>query len=173
MRFDEIYAATQRSALIYITAKCARNADIGDIFQETYLALYRTLRNNPDMRIENESAFVLKIARRILARYYNLRTRLKMFVSLQAAYDEGESDLSDAEAARFMTDDFTVTHARMDAARAHLQRKPELTQKCFYLMYDMGLSIAEVARAMGLTESNVKNRIYRTIKELRQLIKDE
>ncbi|MCL2363565.1 MAG: RNA polymerase sigma factor [Defluviitaleaceae bacterium] len=172
MRFDEIYNATHRAVLVYITAKCARNADIGDIFQETYIALYRTLRNNPDTHIENETAFVIKIARRKLARYYNLRTRLGMFVSLHAAHDEGESDLSDAEAARFMTEDFTLTHARMDAARTFLAGKPEVTQKCFYLMYDMGLPIAEVARALGLTESNVKNRIYRTIKELRALIAD-
>ena len=170
MRFDEIYHATHKAVLGYITAKCARTADIADIFQETYLALFRTLQSRGDAYIENETAFVMQIARRKLARYYSLRTRLRMFVSLSRDADDGVTDWSEAEAAHFLSEDFTVSQACMDALWTHLHAKPETTQKCFYLMYDLGLTLAEIARALGLSESNVKNRIYRTLKEMRKIL---
>ena len=62
-RFDEIYNATHKLTLTFITAKCDRTADIGDIFQETYMELYRVLQKRGPSYIANDRAFVLRLAK--------------------------------------------------------------------------------------------------------------
>lgn len=41
-------------------------------------------------------------------------------------------------------------------------------RKIFYLYYSLELTIAEIAVELEMTESNIKNKLYRTLAELRQ-----
>ena len=169
--FDEIYNATHKAALAFITAKCARTADIADIFQDTYVELYQVLQKRGTGYITNHKAFVLRLARQKLARYYSLQQRLKMFVSARAADEDGEEiDLHGFEADAFLTEDFVVNRVMLEAAREYVHTRPEAVQKVFYMFYDMGQTIPEIAKALAITESDVKNKLYRTIKELRKLL---
>ena len=171
-RFDEIYNSTHKAVLSYITAKCKNTADISDIFQETYMELYQVLIKRGAGYITNEKAFVLRIAKQRIARYYSLLERLRIFVSMRATNEDGEEvDLSDLEADAFLTEDFSVNHALIETARQFIGAKPEDVQKVFYLMYDVGLSIPEIAQTLSLSESSVKNKLYRTLNELRNLLK--
>jgi len=171
-RFDEIYNSTNKAVLSYITAKCKNTADISDIFQETYMELYQVLIKRGAEYITNEKAFVLRIAKQRIARYYSLLERLRIFVSMRATNEDGEEvDLSDLEADAFLTEDFSVNHALIETARQFIGAKPEDVQKVFYLMYDVGLSIPEIAQTLSLSESSVKNKLYRTLNELRNLLK--
>ena len=69
--FNDIYDSTTRKVLVYITAKCSSPADIHDIFQETYMELYSILvKKGPDS-IQNSEAFVMKLAKQKLSRYYS------------------------------------------------------------------------------------------------------
>ena len=170
-RFDEIYNSTSKSALTFITAKCGRTADISDIFQDTYMELYQVLLKRGANYVTNERALVLKIAKRKIARYYSLIERLRIFIPLTSENDSSdEADLSDFEADAFLTEDFAVNHIMLENVRQLIQAKPEHVQKVFYLRYDADMSIPEIARTLSMSESNVKNRLYRTIKELRDLL---
>lgn len=40
--------------------------------------------------------------------------------------------------------------------------------KTFYLYYGLGMKIADIAKELKLSESAIKNYIYRTIKELKE-----
>jgi len=171
-RFGEIYNSTNKAVLTFITAKCGRTDDISDIFQETYLELYKILDKRGADYVTHEKAYVMRIAKRKIARYYSLRERLRMFVSMSATNEDGEEvDLSDLEADAFLTEDFSVNHALLETARQFIASKPEVVQKVFYLMYDVGLSIPEIAQTLSTSESNVKNKLYRTLKELRNQLK--
>ncbi|MCL2500991.1 MAG: RNA polymerase sigma factor [Defluviitaleaceae bacterium] len=167
MRFDEIYDATKKTVLAYITAKCARTADIKDIFQETYTALYKVLEKRGADYVKHDKAFVMKIAKRKVAGYYSFMQRMRNIISLTAVNDGEEADLSGFDAERFMTEDFTVNYVLLESLRKYLSEKPEVTQKVFHLVYGVGLTIPETAEMLGIGESNVKNRLYRTLKELR------
>jgi RNA polymerase sigma-70 factor (ECF subfamily) len=170
-RFDEIYDSTNKAVLALITAKCGRTADINDIFQDTYMELYNVLSKRGADYVEHEKAFVLKIARQKIAKHYSLLERLKIFISMTAVNDDGdEVDLSDFESDSFLTEDFTVNHILLDSAQQFINTKSEDIQKIFYLMYGVGLSIPEIAQALSMRESNVKNKLYRTLKELRSLL---
>ena len=172
-RFDEIYTATHRAALTFITAKCARTADISDIFQDTYMELYQVLQKRGADYIANDKAFVLRLARQKLARHYSLQQKLRMFVSAYTAGDDGEDvDFTDFEADAFLIEDFVVQQATLDAAREYIHSRPEIVQKVFYLLYDVGLTIGETAAALEISESQVKNKLYRSLKELRKLLEE-
>jgi RNA polymerase sigma-70 factor (ECF subfamily) len=171
-RFGEIYDSTNKAVLAFITSKCGRTADISDIFQDTYMELYKILINRGENYIENEKAFMLKIAKRKVARYYSLLERMRIFVSMSTTNEDGdEVDLSDFQADAFLAEDFSVNHVLLDTVRQFLESKPEDVQKAFYLMYDVELTIPEIAKELGISESNVKNKLYRTLKEIRNLLK--
>lgn len=170
-RFEELYNSTERAVLAYITAKCGRTADIADIFQDTYLELFQVLQKRGADYVENPKAFVLRLAKQKIARHYSLLSRLRSTVSLTAAGENGEEvDLTDLQADAFLTEDFTVSQALLETARQLILQKPEDVKKVFYLYYGLGLTIPEIARELDMGESGVKNKLYRTLKELRTLL---
>ena len=170
-RFDEIYSATNKPVLAFITAKCGRVADINDIFQDTYMELYQVLNKHGVEYVTNEKALTMRIAKRKIAKYYSLAQRLKIFVSSTASNEDGEEvELTEMEMDTFLTEDFVVNQMLLETAKKFIQQKPEETKKVFYLFYDVGLTIPEVAKSLAISESSVKNKLYRTLKELRNLL---
>jgi RNA polymerase sigma-70 factor (ECF subfamily) len=118
--------------------------------------------------VQNEYAITLKIAKHKLYRYYTLMERLRLFVPLTRANEDGdEISIADLEAEAYSIEDIVVDQVLIDNARQFLRQKPEDVQKIFNLFYDVGLSIPEIAQALSMSESNVKHKLYRTLKELR------
>ncbi|MDR2572448.1 MAG: sigma-70 family RNA polymerase sigma factor, partial [Oscillospiraceae bacterium] len=169
-RFDEIYNATNRTVLMLITAKCGRTADISDIFQDTYMELYQVLSKRGVDYVTNEKALVIRIAKRKIARYYSLLERVKNFVSINAVNEDGnEIEIFEKEAKAFFVEDFSIDHILLETAKEFIHTKSEDVQKVIYLRFYGDLSITEIAQALSISETNVKNKLYRTIKELRDL----
>ena len=157
--------------MAFIIAKCGRVADVGDIFQETYMELYRVLDKRGADYVTNEKALVMRLAKQKISKYYSLMERLRIFVSITTANDnDDEVDLSDFEADGFLTEDLAVNAVMYEKARQFILSKPDDVQKVFYLTYNAGLTISEIAQALSIKESNVKNKLYRTLKELRNLL---
>jgi RNA polymerase sigma-70 factor (ECF subfamily) len=158
--------------LAFITAKCRRTDDIADIFQNTYMELYSVLSKRGADYIANDTAFVMRLARRKVARFYSLAERLRMFVSPFTTDENGEeTDITDCEADAFALEDFVVNREVLEDARRYIRSLPETTQKVFYLFYELEHTIAETAKALAISESNVKNKLYRTLKDLKNLLK--
>jgi RNA polymerase sigma-70 factor (ECF subfamily) len=173
LRFDEIYSSTHKAVRAFITAKCRRTADINDIFQDTYTELYMALCKRGADYVTHEKAFVLRIARNRLAKYLSLAERLRMFVSASATDENGdEIDLTEAEADAFLTEEIAVNKILLKAAQDFILQKPERVKKVFYLYYDVGLTIREVAEELSVSESYVKNKLYRTVKDLKNLLNE-
>jgi len=174
-RFDEIYDSTNKLVLAYITSKCGNTADINDIFQETYMELYQRLQKRGADYVKDGKAFVLKIAKNKIFRHYTIAERLRIFVSMTAKNEDSEYEeieLSDAEADAFIMEDSVINQIILENAQQFIQQKSKNVEKIFYLFYDVGLSIPEIAKTLSLTESNVKNKLYRTIKELQNLLNE-
>ncbi len=155
---------------MYITAKCSNTADIIDIFQETYMELYSVIAKRGENYIENKEAFVMKLARQKVSRYYSLLDRLKAVLPLAYPSRDGEEfDRSGLDIHSFSVEDNIVNEALIEQVNTFLSSKPEVIKKIFYLFYQMELTIPEIATHLSMSESNVKNRLYRTLKELRKL----
>jgi len=171
LRFNEIYDSTNRAVLSFVTAKCSNTADISDIVQEAYMELYQVLNKRGVDYIKNDKAIVLRLARQKLSRYYSLMERLRMFLPMTVTNEDGdEAELSDLEADVFLTEDFITNQIMLDEIKRLIAGKPQDVKKVFYLFYDVGHSISEIAQILSMSESNVKHKLYRTLKELRTLL---
>jgi len=135
------------------------------------MELYKVLIKRGAEYITNEKAFVLRIAKHKVALHYSLMEKLRIFVSMNAiSEDEEEVDLSNFEVNAFTMEDYVVNQILLEKARQFVQSKSDDIKKVFYLFYDAGLSIPEIAKSLSMSESNVKNKLYRTLKELKNLL---
>jgi len=171
-RFDEIYSSTYKAVLAYITVKCRATADINDIFQNTYMELFQVLCKHGVSYVTDEKGLVFRIAKRKLARHYSLFNRMRNIIPLKSESEDGyETELSDIDLCELSIEDIAVNQVILDSAKEFIQQKPEDVKKVFYLFYEVGQTIPEIAELMQISQSNVKNKLYRTIKELREIYK--
>jgi RNA polymerase sigma-70 factor (ECF subfamily) len=167
-RFNEIYDLTNKAVRAFVTAKCGNTADIADIVQDTYVEVYQVLMKRGSGYVRDEKAFVLKIARQKLSRYYTLADRLGVLFFTRNKHDDfGLSELEQV-ADSFLTEDYVVDRAMLDEVREFLLKKPQDVRKVFYLFYDVEFTIPQIAAELGMSESNVKHKLYRTLNEIRE-----
>jgi RNA polymerase sigma-70 factor (ECF subfamily) len=137
------------------------------------MELYQLMSKRGAGYVTGEKSLVLKIAKQKISRYYSLLKRLRMFVSTTVKNGENESvemEISDAEINSMRMEDCVVNQLMLENAQKYIDQKSADIQKIFYLFYNAELSIPEIAEELSLSESNVKNKLYRTIKELRNLL---
>ena len=103
-------------------------------------------------------------------RHYALIQRLGKLSRKEKAPDGG-GEIGYTEPAEFSVDDSLVTRELLHQINDFLKKKPAETRKIFYLHYVLGLTIVQVADELGMTESGVKSRLYRTVNELKEEVK--
>lgn len=163
--FEKIYNKTYKDVLKYIIAHCSNLEDVNDIVQDTYVSLYKTLKKNKSIELENDQAFIKGIAKNVLKRYYRFKYKEKNNIEI---FENEELQLEaniDIEL-EFITKD-NVLHIWQT-----LNNKDLRIAKIFYLYYGLDMKITDIAKELNLTESATKNYIYRTIKELKNSMKE-
>lgn len=118
----------------------------------------------------------MRLARQKLSRYYSLRGRLKTISSLFFETEDGEEiNLADFEEQSVSIEDEIDTALLAEEIGRYLAKKPADVQKIFFLYYAMELSVPQIAKHLSMREPTVKNKLYRTVNELRTLYlrKDE
>ncbi|MCM1246580.1 MAG: sigma-70 family RNA polymerase sigma factor [Roseburia sp.] len=168
--FDELYDATHEKVLAYIIVKCGNTEDVADIFQETYTEIVKVICKHGIDYFKNPEAFVMQVAKKKIYRHYKLLERLR---GIEETYDFDESNLNNIEIEQVSFAELAATKEMVETAISYLKQKDELTKKIFYLYYFLDKSIKEIARLFSVKESNVKNKLYRTLKELREYLLKE
>lgn len=74
--FTKLYEETYDSVLRYIICRCAAPSDIGDLVQNTYLALYQRLRRSGEP-VRDPQHYVMRIARNELYHHYGAASMLR------------------------------------------------------------------------------------------------
>ncbi|WP_409369345.1 RNA polymerase sigma factor [Lysinibacillus sp. 38-6] len=170
-KFNEIYDKTYQQCLIYVISKCNHTSVIPDIIQETYLALYRILKDKGIDYLKNPEAYVIRIAKSKIYQQYTLKEKVKNILPLfdinkeEKEYNKADINMELCENELELTIENKEVLA--DIWR-FLQTKPQKVQKVFYLFYYAELSIPEIAQHMRLNQSTIKNYIYRTTHEIRK-----
>lgn len=174
--FNKIYDETYQKCLIYITCKCNNTSDIPDILQETYMQLYRVIKNKGVDYIDNYEAYIIKIAKSKLYNHYTIQEKIKAILPIFSKKDDGEEvniiDLENSNLEKELEID-VVNKDTLDSIWSFLQTKSYEVQKVFYLFYYSDMAIPEIAKMLNINESTVKSRIYRTTNEIRQKFKGE
>lgn len=162
--FEQIYESTYQRTLKYILCRCHKMEDVNDLIQDTYVEFYHILNKKKYLQLENTTNFVIGIAKKKLQRYYGFFYQIK---NLSVKEDEMEIP-SDQNIEEDM-----IKKLNAEEVWKYIKKKNIRVIQIFYLYYCFELKIAEIAKELQISESNVKNLLYRTIKEIRENIQIE
>lgn len=165
--FEKIYQETYEVVLKFAIVKCRNFDNVNDIIQDTYLELLKKLKKNRTLEIENLNNYLCGIENNIIKRYYSKKKKTNNVVSI---YDSNNDGLD-----REIKDDFDIeldfiNKNNVEKVWNYLKQKDLITTKIFYLHFALGLKITEISKELEVGESNIKNKIYRTIKELKNYL---
>lgn len=166
--FNSVYDETFDSLARFVAVKVNDPALIPDILQETYTEFYRYVAKRGIAVVEHPRGLLFKICKRKLFRYYSFKQKVRDAVSLEqfSAEDETFSLLNTRETAAEPID--PVMRLEYERVLSIIAAYPVEIRKIFHLFYYEGLSHSDIAEVMGMNTSTVKNKIYRTLNEIRE-----
>lgn len=167
-KFEKIYNDTYNRTLKYIVIKCNNIEDINDIMQDTYLELLNKMKRNKLEKVENIDNYIIGIATNIIKRYYTKKKKENI-----VSYDDEDNITELLIQDDFDLEESIITKYNIDKVWEYIKNKELITIKIFYLYYGLGLKISEIAQELGAGESYIKNKIYRTLKELKKYLGEE
>lgn len=85
--FEQIYKETYHTTLKFIICKCNSFDDVDDIIQETYLELYKVLKDKKE--ILDKQAYIITIAKNKLIKYSKSNEKIKT-ISIYQEYNDEE-----------------------------------------------------------------------------------
>lgn len=165
--FEDIYNATYNNTLKYVVCKCSNIDDVNDLVQDTYVELYNILEKKHEIYLENCQNFVIGIAKRKVQRYYGILYKFKNYNIFKTNDEEVEIP------ADFDMESETIKKLNAEAVWNYIKTKNIKTVKVFYLYYCTEIKISQIAKELNMSESNVKNILYRTIKDIKENVKIE
>lgn len=161
--FEQIYDETHLKLYAFLYAKCPTAEDAADLLQETYLEYIKADRQHGAEYVKEPIAFLIQIAKKKLAKVYGNRKIIPLSLDEEIDYGGSLTDTLIDE-----TEWTALTKAQAEQIWRFLEKKGPVTLKIFTLFYRGGYKIKEIAEIMELSESQVKNKLYRTLKELRE-----
>ena len=166
--FEKIYNETYSQILKFIICKCKNLDDVNELIQDTYVELYKTIKNKKNIIVEDHLSYICGISKNILKKYYKNKYKEKI-VFLTDNINEENIDSSSIDEIEI---DF-INKNNVEEVWDYLKKKGIIIEKSFYLYYAVGLKISEISKLLNIKESSVKNYIYRTVKELKLTFGEE
>lgn len=68
--FEDINKKTYNDVLKMIICKCQNLDDVNELLQDTYVELYQTLKAKKSIKVSDEKAYIIGIAKNIVKKYY-------------------------------------------------------------------------------------------------------
>lgn len=168
--FEEIYKKTYQNVLKYILCKCQNLDDVNELLQDSYVELYKTIRRKHFLKINDENSYMIGIVKNVVNKYYKNKYRNNSNI-LYLSDDIEEIDIQLKDDFNLETD--IITKENINEIWDYLNKKNVLIAKIFYLYYGTGLKIKEISKVLSVNESTVKNYMYRTLKELKEIFGEE
>ena len=163
--FEKIYKDTYNKVLRFAVIKCRNLDDINDIIQDTYLELLKLLKKKKMLEAENIESYILGISNNVLKRYYHKKKKDNIVY-----YYQDDSNLTKDVEDTFDLEADIITKHNVSKVWEYLTQKDLITTKVFYLYFAVGWKISEISKELEIGESNIKNRIYRTLKEIKKYL---
>lgn len=151
-KFEKLYKDSYDEVSRYVVCNCSDIEDVKDILQNIYLAAFKNMR-----KIEDKS-YIMGIAKNKVKDFYRFKYRAKVTDT-----EEWEIEV--------IPDDFDLEKSfflKYDAEKvwSYLKSKNVAVVKVFYLYFYSEMTIKDIAEELRMTESNVKNYLYRNLKEI-------
>lgn len=165
-QFNRIYDETYNNTLKFIVCKCSNMEDVNDIIQETYLEIYNSIKKSRPINDYNK--YILGIAKNKIRKYYGLIYRFKELSF--SSNDNNDIELFNNIKSDVDIEKIVIETLDVENIWKYLKTKKINIQKIFYLYYQLGLTIREIANDLNVNESYTKNCLYRTLKELQEFL---
>lgn len=146
---DRVYA--------YVRSRTSTTADATDVTQDAFIDLFAALERFEYKSIGQFYAFVFTITRRKLGRYYD--TKKRDF--------ENRVELPDDS---ILPSDITTDTEVTDTVSRALSTLPEVVREIIVLHHWSRYTFGEIAELLDMTESAVRVRHHRALKELAALL---
>jgi RNA polymerase sigma-70 factor, ECF subfamily len=153
-RFEALYRSSRDDVYAYVSTLLRDPAAAEDVTALAFERAYRR-RRTFDRRRGEERAWLFGIARN--AALDELRRRRRVAALVTDPEDTVEPDADDAEVA-----------LRRTAVQSALANLPAREREIVALKFHAGMSNAELARVLGVSESNAGTLLYRTMEKLRK-----
>ena len=162
--FDQVYDETYLDVLRFIVCNSININDVNDILQEVYMELFKILKKKNLDNI-NIKSYVISIAANKIKKYYSLIYKISK-ISLFTK-DEYDIELIDKIKDDIDIERLIVNKNEWEKIWLYIKNKSNQNiPKIFYLYYNLDLTIKQISKELNLSESYVKNILYRTLKEL-------
>lgn len=165
-KFENIYDKTYNNVLKFVVCKCSNMEDVNDIVQEIYIELYKKMIKRNE--IQNIESYILGIAKNKVNKHYGLFYKFKT-LSLNKINDS-EQEIIENIPSDIDIENITIKDVDLQIIWEELKKKKMIIQKIFYLYYNLDFTIKEIANELFLSESYIKNCLYRTLKELQKFM---
>ena len=154
-KFDVVYNESYKDISRYVVLNANNIGDVKDILQNIYLEVYKNIDKVSDKN------YVFGIAKNFLKKYYRFKFLRK-----------DDTEITDNIKSNINLEKTVMDKFDTELVWKYLKKKNNNIAKIIYLYYYEDFTIKEIANSLNLTESNVKNYIYRTLKELRRINND-
>lgn len=154
-KFDVVYNESYKDISRYVVLNANNISDVKDILQNIYLEVYKNIDKVSDKN------YVFGIAKNVLKKYYRFKFLRK-----------DDTEITDNIKSNINLEKTVMDKFDTKLVWKYLKKKNNNIAKIIYLYYYEDFTIKEIANSLNLTESNVKNYIYRTLKELRRINND-
>ena len=154
-KFDVVYNESYKDISRYVVLNANNIGDVKDILQNIYLEVYKNIDKVSDKN------YVFGIAKNVLKKYYRFKFLRK-----------DDTEITDNIKSNINLEKTVMDKFDTELVWKYLKKKNKNIAKIIYLYYYEDFTIKEIANSLNLTESNVKNYIYRTLKELRRINND-
>lgn len=168
--FEEIYQKTYQTVLKYVVCKCQNLDDVNELVQDSYVELYQVLERKRLLKLEDETAYMIGIAKNIVKKYYRNQYQEKSNL-LYFSKEKQENQLEYPD--DIDLEENFIQQENVAQIWNYLNKKDVVIAKIFYLYYALDLKIAEISKELEMNESTIKNKIYRTLKELKEIFGKE
>lgn len=154
-KFDVVYNESYKDISRYVVLNANNIGDVKDILQNIYLEVYKNIDKVSDKN------YVFGIAKNVLKKYYRFKFLRK-----------DDTEITDNIKSNINLEKTVMDKFDTELVWKYLKKKNNNIAKIIYLYYYEDFTIKEIANSLNLTKSNVKNYIYRTLKELRRINND-
>jgi RNA polymerase sigma-70 factor (ECF subfamily) len=154
-RFEALYRSSRDDVYAYVATLLRDRVAAEDVTALAFERAYRR-RRTFDRRRGEERAWLFGIARNAALDELRRRRRIAALVT----------DPEDIEAAG--PDDGADVELRRTTVRAALATLPARDRELIALKFHAGMSNAELARVLGVSESNAGTMLHRTMEKLRK-----
>ena len=165
-KFTDIYNSTYDGIYRYILSKCRNPDDIPDIVQNTYLNFYNRLKRGAD--IKEPVKYLVKTAKHELYKVCGMwNLSAKNIPVYSKADDENFEDIErELMTGEVETDE--INSILCGEIWKHIKNSDILTYKIFVLYFQYDQKLKDIAVTLKVNESTVKNRLFRTVKQIKE-----